>query len=181
MADTSIAQDVIDLLNRKGLFTNKLQESRLSSGKLRTASIVKFALRYLVAINPVDGKGSLVTYWNGDIVALKSEDMDAKKSYVAYCAKSLNEYFRSVKDAFDKDWNWEGGDTLLPSVVAINGFLLALSKVLLKEEPKSYGYYLERFKRLKVNFSKKKFKYRSSQYHKFAHQIVRDSWGDDYL
>ena len=83
--------------------------------------------------------------------------------------------------SFDKEWKWDGSDTLLPSVVAINGFVLALSKVLLKESPKTTEYYLERFKKLKVDFSKKKFRYRSSQYHKFAHQIVKESWGDDYL
>ena len=181
LADTSIAQDVIDSLNRNGLFEDKFQESRLSSGKIRTASIVKFALRYLVALKPVEGKGSFIRYWQGDITALKNEDMDAKKSYVAYCSKSLNDYFLSVKKIFDRDWKWEGGDTLLPSVVVINGFLLALSKVLLKEGPKTTEYYLERFKKLKVDFSKTKFKYRSSQYHKFAYQIVKDSWGDDYL
>lgn len=179
--DTSIAQDVIDSLNRNGLFEERFQESRLSTGKIRTASIVKFALRYLVAIDPVDGKGSLIKYWDGDVNALKREDMDAKNAYVGFCARSLTGYFLGVKQAFDKDWKWEGGDTLLPSVVAINGFLLALSKVLLKESPKATAYYQERFKNLKVNFSKKKFKYRSSQYHKFACQIVKESWGDDYL
>jgi len=180
LEDTSIAQDVIDCLNRHGLFEEQFQESRLSVGKIRTASIVKFALRYLVAIVPVDGKGSFIKYWDGDIEALKNEDADAKNAYVGYCAKVLNAYFQGVKQAFDKDWKWEGGDTLLPSVVAINGFLLALSKVLLKESPMSTEYYLAHFMKLKVDFSKKKFKYRSSQYHKFAHQIVKEAWGIDY-
>ena len=181
LADTSIAQDVIDVLNQSGLFEDKFQESRLASGKLRTASIIKFALRYLVAISPADGKGSFISHWNGDVTILKNGDIEAKKSYVSYCARCLNDYFLSVKKTFDKDWKWYGSDTLLPSVVAINGFVLALSKVLLKEAPQSTEYYLERFKNLKIDFSKRKFRYRSSQYHKFAHQIVKDSWGDDYL
>ena len=181
LADTSIAQDVIDVLNQSGLFEDKFQESRLASGKLRTASIIKFALRYLVAIVPADGKGSFVSYWEGDINKLKDGDIEVKKSYVSYCARCLNDYFISIKKAFDKDWKWDGSDTLLPSVVAINGFVLALSKVLLKEPPQTTECYLERFKKLKIDFSKQKFRYRSSQYHKFAHQIVKDSWGDDYL
>ena len=181
LADTSIAQDVIDEMNLNGLFEDKFQESRLSSGKLRTASIIKFALRYLVAIDPADGKGSFISHWNGDVESLKNGDVEAKKSYVTYCARCLNDYFLSVKRTFDKDWKWDGSDTLLPSVVAINGFVLALSKVLLKESPQTTEGYLEHFKKLKIDFSKKKFKYRSSQYHKFAHQIVKDSWGDDYL
>lgn len=181
LADTSLAQDVIDSLNRSGLFEDKFQESKLSTGKIRSASIVKFALRYLVAIDPVDGKGSLIKYWDGDVEALKSENEDAMKSYVGFCANSLNDYFLSVKQTFATDWKWEGGSTLLPSVVTINGFLLALSRVLLKEGPQTTAYYLEKFKKLKIDFSKKKFKYRSSQYHKFAHQIVKDSWGDAYL
>ena len=181
LADTSLAQDVIDSLNRSGLFEDKFQESKLSTGKIRSASIVKFALRYLVAIDPVEGKGSFIKYWGGDVAALRSENEDAMKSYINFCAKSLDDYFLSVKQTFAADWKWEGGNTLLPSVVTINGFLLALSKVLLKEGPQTKAYYLEKFKKLKVDFSKKKFKYRSSQYHKFAHQIVKDSWGDAYL
>lgn len=97
LADTSLAQDVIDTLNRNGLFEDKFQESRLSTGKIRSASIVKFALRYLVAIDPVDGKGSLIKYWDGDVAALRSENEDAMKSYVGFCANSLNDYFLSVK------------------------------------------------------------------------------------
>ena len=181
LADTSLAQDVIDSLNRSGLFEDKFQESKLYTGKIRSASIVKFALRYLVAIDPVEGKGSFIKYWGGDVTALRSENEDAMKSYIGFCAKSLDDYFLSVKQTFAADWNWEGGSTLLPSVVTINGFLLALSKVLLKEGPQTKAYYLEKFKNLKVDFSKKKFKYRSSQYHKFAHQIVKDSWGEAYL
>ena len=181
LADTSLAQDVIDSLNRRGLFEDKFQESKLSTGKIRSASIVKFALRYLVAIDPVEGKGSFIKYWGGDVAALRSENEDAMKSYIGFCAKSLDDYFLSVQRTFAADWKWEGGSTLLPSVVTINGFLLALSKVLLKEGPQTKAYYFEKFKKLKVDFSKKKFKYRSSQYHKFAHQIVKDSWGDAYL
>ena len=181
LADTSLAQDVIDSLNRRGLFEDKFQESKLSTGKIRSASIVKFALRYLVAIDPVEGKGSFIKYWGGDVAALRSENEDAMESYIGFCAKSLDDYFLSVQRTFAADWKWEGGSTLLPSVVTINGFLLALSKVLLKEGPQTKAYYFEKFKKLKVDFSKKKFKYRSSQYHKFAHQIVKDSWGDAYL
>ena len=153
----------------------------LSNCTLTSASIVKFALRYLVAIDPVEGKGSFIKYWGGDVAALRSENEDAMKSYIGFCAKALDDYFLSVMQAFAADWKWEGGSTLLPSVVTINGFLLALSKVLLKEGPQTRVYYLEKFKKLKVDFSKKKFKYRSSQYHKFAHQIVKDAWGAAYL
>ena len=179
--DTSIAQDVIDSMSRRGLFENHFQESVLSPGKIRTASIVKFALRYLVAIDRVEGKGSLINYWGGNVELLKREDVEMKRNYVAYCAKTLNEYFLAVRQAFCDDWDWNGAETLLPSVVAINGFLLALSKVLLKQAPQTREYYQSKFKKLNIDFSKNKFEYRSSQYHKFAHRIVKDVWGDDFL
>lgn len=179
LEDVSLAQDVVDRLNKIGMFRGQFQDSDLSTGKIHTASIIKFALRYLVSINPAEGKGSFISNWNGDVDALKHGNDVAKHSYVEYCANNIGVYFGGVKKAFQSEWAWSGGDTLLPSVVTINGFLLALSKILLKEPFKDVEYYCEKFKKVKVEFSTKKFPYRSSQYHKFARQIVNEGWGID--
>ena len=39
---------------------------------------------------------------DGDITTLKNGGVEAKKSYVSYCARCLNDYFLSVKKTFDK-------------------------------------------------------------------------------
>ena len=48
IADESIAQFVVEKLNKEGIFKNLFQMSSLDKGKIKTASIVRFALRYLV-------------------------------------------------------------------------------------------------------------------------------------
>ena len=68
--DKSIAQLVIEKLNRDGIFKNMFQISTLDGGKIKTASIVRFALRYLVTVSPAEGKQSLFNYWNGEVQVL---------------------------------------------------------------------------------------------------------------
>ena len=58
IADESIAQFVIEKLNKQGAFQILLQISTLDSGKIKTASIVRFALRSLVTVTPAEGKQS---------------------------------------------------------------------------------------------------------------------------
>ena len=67
---------------RSGFFKNLLQISSLDKGKIKTASIVRFALRYLVTVNSVDGKQSLFNYWNGDKNALLASNDSAIQDYV---------------------------------------------------------------------------------------------------
>ena len=95
--DESIAQSVVEMLNKEGVFRGLLQVSALDSGKIKTASIVRFALRYLVTVKPADGKHSLFEYWTGDKEALLSIDDRALQDYVKYCADTLREYFGAVK------------------------------------------------------------------------------------
>ena len=58
IADDSLAQFVVEKLNKQGVFQNMLQISDLEGGKIKTASIVRFALRYLVTATPAEGKQS---------------------------------------------------------------------------------------------------------------------------
>ena len=175
-ADTSIAQDVIECLNRNGVFKDRFQESALSQKGIPTASIIKFALRYLVTLTPSSGKGSFISSWSGNAERLKEGDGEALKEYVKYCAECLSKYFAGIKQAFGESWKWDDASTLLPSVVTINGFLIALCKKLVTDRPHDVEYYRKKFKQFKIDFSRSKFEYRSSQYHKFAQRILEDVW-----
>ena len=175
-ADTSIAQDVIERLNRNGVFKDKFRESALSQKGIPTASIIKFALRYLVTLTPSSGKGSFISSWSGNAKRLKEGDGEALKEYVKYCAECLSKYFAGIKQAFEESWKWDDASTLLPSVVTINGFLIALCKKLVTDRPHDVEYYRKKFKQFKIDFSRSKFEYRSSQYHKFAQRILEDVW-----
>ena len=89
IADESIAQMVLEHLNKRGVFRKLFQLSSLDIAPIKTASIVKFALRYLVTLTPKEGRQSLLEYWDGDRDLLFEKDSTAIKQYVEFCANAL--------------------------------------------------------------------------------------------
>ena len=172
IADESIAQFVIEQLNKQGPFHNLLQLSSLDSGKIKTASIVRFALRYLVTVNPSEGKQSLFTYWDGDKDALRSLKSDIIEEYVSFCTSVMRNYFGAIKKNL-KD-QWDDGASKLLSVIAINGFIIALTRQLSINGVKDFYFYDSLFKAWNYDFSKDKFLYTSSQYRKFSAIILEE-------
>ncbi len=176
ISDESIAQFIIEKLNTHGIFQNKLQVSSLDDGKLKTASIVRFALRYLVTIKPTDGKQSLFTYWDGNKDALKNSSKESIEEYVDYCDKVLREYFGAIKKNLSAQWN---DDTKLLSVISINGFIIALNRQLIVNGVHDFDYYDGIFKGWNYDFSQEGFHYTSSQYRKFSTEILESAFKID--
>lgn len=174
IADESIAQYIIEKLNKQGAFQNMLQISSLDSGKIKTASIVRFALRYLVTVNPVDGRHSLFTYWDGDKEALRNLKNAAIEEYVSFCDSILNKYFGAIKKNLRAQWEDESSKML--SVIAINGFIIALTRQLIINGVKDFDFYDSVFMSWNYDFSKDKFPYTSSQYRKFSNVILEEAF-----
>ncbi len=172
IADESIAQFVIELLNKQGVFQNLLQISTLDNGKIKTASIVKFALRYLVTVTLAEDKYSLFYYWNGDKDALLAMDRNAIEDYVKFCAATLRNYFGAIKKNLRRQW--DDSDSKLLSVISINGFIIALTRQLSINGVNDFDFYDRIFNGWTVDFSKAGFKYTSSQYRKFSTQILKE-------
>lgn len=174
IADESIAQFVIEKLNKQGVFQNLLQISTLDEGKIKTASIVRFALRYLVTVNPTDEKPSLYTYWTGnkdDLVAMKNS---AIEEYVKYCDQTLRNYFGAIKKNLRAQW--DDPTSKLLSVISINGFIIALTRQLSVNGVQDFEYYDRVFNGWDFDFSKEGFAYTSSQYRKFSTQILQEAF-----
>lgn len=72
-SDIGLARRVIERLNKERTFLKRFELSALDEGKIKVASIIKFALRYLVTITPAEGKTSLYALWNGDKDALQQK------------------------------------------------------------------------------------------------------------
>lgn len=174
-SDIGLARRVIERLNKQRVFLNRFELSSLDEEKIKVSSIIKFALRYLVTIRPADGKTSLYAYWDGDKEALKQKDEAALNAYIDYCAKQIDVYFSSVRDVFRTAWNDPQSKIL--SVIAINGFIIALNRQLAKNGVGNHDSYNGYFRNMSVDFSKDGFPYTSSQYHKFSSQILRDAFG----
>ena len=174
LSDIGIARRVIERLNKKRTFLNKFELSALDEGKIKVASIIKFALRYLVTITPTDGKTSLYNYWDGDKTLLESNDESSLNDYIEFCAKNIDLYFSTIRDTFKTQWNDQ--DSKLLSVICINGFIIAFNRQLKKNGIKDYSFYSSCLRKLKIDYSKEKFPYTSSQYRKFSTQILEEAF-----
>lgn len=174
LSDIGIARRVIEKLNKKRTFLNKFELSALDEGKIKVASIIKFALRYLVTITPAEGKTSLYNYWEGDRDALLKNNEAALNDYIDFCAKNIDIYFSTIRDTFKDAWN----DPLskLLSVISINGFIIAYNRQLSRNGLKDYAFYNSCLRKLKIDYSKENFPYTSSQYRKFSTQILVEAF-----
>ncbi len=85
IADESIAQFVMKSLIRWD-FEKLFQVSALDNARIKTASIVRFALRYLVTVTPSKEKPSLFVYWDGVRDSLLEAKGSAVNEYVGFCA-----------------------------------------------------------------------------------------------
>ncbi len=177
ISDESIAQYVVEKLNKQGTFQNMLQLSSLDSGRIKTASIVRFALKYLVTSSPTSGKQSLFTYWNGRKDAFYNRDNNAIEEYVSFCVSTLNQYFGAIKKNLKPQWEDKGSKLL--SVIAINGFIIALTRQLGVNGVKDFDFYDTIFKSWNYDFSKEKFLFTSSQYRKFTTLILQEAFRID--
>lgn len=173
-SEIGLARRVVESLNKKRVFLNRFELSALDESKIKVASIIKFALRYLVAVTPSQGKASLFAFWSGDKVAFQEKDETALNDYIDFCAKELDLYFAAIRDAFKTEWNDPNSKIL--SVISINGFIIAYNRQLSRYGIQGYAFYNERFRRLSLDFSKDGFQYTSSQYRKFSGRLLTDAF-----
>ena len=174
IADESIAQFVIEKLNKEGVFCKLFQLSPLDNAPIKTASIVRFALRYLVTVTPTDGKQSLFNYWTGDKDSLLKMESNAIDQYVNFCAIVIRNYFGAIKRHFKNDW--DDPTSKLLSVISINGFIIALTRQLSINGVQEFDFYNQKFEGWTCDFSKDVFPYTSSQYRKFSNQILEEAF-----
>lgn len=174
-----IARRVVKLLNQKKLFSRPLQLSTLDDAGIKTTSIIKFALKGLVAIE--EDPGSLFLYWDGDKDVLLNGDLESKKAedalaeYANFACCALCYLFGGVKNAFKKEW--DDPESKIESVTSINGFLLALKRSLPALGIHDASFYSERLSNLDLSFYRsdnpdESFPYASSQYSMMADYIV---------
>lgn len=174
-SEVGLARRVIEKLNRSRVFLNRFELSGLDEGKIKVASIIKFALRYLVSVNPADGKTSLYSYWNGDKEAFNNKEETALTDYIDFCSSRIDLYFSAVKDAFSEAWH--DPSSKIQSVVSINGFIIAFNRQLSKNGLQDFKFYRDCLKKLTVPFLKDRFPYTSSRYRLFSSKILEDCFG----
>lgn len=173
-SDIGLARRVIERLNKKRVFLNRFELSALDESKIKVASIIKFALRYLVTVTPAEGKTILYAYWQGNKEAFQQKDEASLNDYIEFCANSIDLYFSAIRDAFKSSWNDPASKML--SVISINGFIIAFNRQLNKYGVSDYPFYSSCLRKLSIDFSKNGFPYTSSQYRKFSGRILAEAF-----
>lgn len=169
-SDMGIARQVIAGLNKEKIFLNRFELSLLENSKIKIASIIKFALRYLVSINPNTSRPNLYTFWSGDKVALSAHDSDSLEMYIAFLVSSLKLYFGALKDTHKNDW--ENDESRILSVTSINGFIMAFHNSIAVYGVQDFVFYQKCFNAFSMDFSKERFPYVSSRYKLFSKEIL---------
>lgn len=178
-SDLGVARQVLQRLNTLDPFKNQFQLSLMDDGKIKIASIIKFALRYLVDIS--DTPDRLFHYWGTPEQREQLLQQRARKSdrtlldeYVKYCSGVLAQYFSAVRAANSEAW--KDDTSKIRSTTSINGFIIAMRRSLPHHGVLSFDEYRGKFGALSVDFSLTGFPYTSSQYAKFSRAILADGF-----
>lgn len=177
LSDLSLARQILERLNKKQLFFNFFEFSPLKPAKLKVASIIKFALRYLVSLNPGEGKESFYTVWDNDKKLNIGKDDNIKEEYLNYCVEYLIQYFSAIRQVYSEQW--DDSNSKMLSVITFNSFILALRKDLTTNGSQNRDYYLDHYSKYKFNFSTDEFLYTSSQYNKFSDEIISKCFSEN--
>ena len=175
-SDLGIARRVLEGLNQESAFHDLFELSLIEKAKIKTTSIIKFALRNLVAISD-EHSDTLYAVWSKktDISLIDSTDEKALEKYIEFIVQKLDQYFDALKFTYSQEWDRKESKIL--SIASINGFIIALRISLDHIGLQDYAYYEQAFRKLDMNFSKGDFLYVSSQYHKFATVILEKCFG----
>tara|TARA_Y100000114_G_scaffold139053_1_gene142631 strand:- start:2875 stop:4521 length:1647 start_codon:yes stop_codon:yes gene_type:complete len=172
-ADVAVARRVLELLNKQSAFRNMFQLSQMDQAPIKIASIVKFALRYLVDIQAESG---LFAEWAKNDPSRKSlrtkNSSDLLTEYVNYCTSTLNLYFNALKTHHASEWN--DPESKITSTTVINAMIIALRRSLPALGILSFEEYASLTKAWQRDFSKATFPFASSQYARFSQEILRD-------
>ncbi|MDF9874747.1 DGQHR domain-containing protein [Cellulosimicrobium cellulans] len=175
-ADVAIARRVLEFLNKGSTFRNMFQLSQMDEAPIKIASIVKFALRYLVDIASDEGLFSEWVKEDRGRIALRTErNSELLAAYANYCATVLNQYFGALKSAHSAEWG--DPDSKITSTTVINAMIIALRRSLPVMGLQGFEQYQAMTKAWDVDFSKANFPFSSSQYARFSQIVLRDMYG----
>jgi DGQHR domain-containing protein len=166
----SIAKRVVNYLNdNNGPLRDEFERFFFEKGKLKTTSVVSFALRPLVSPS---SKSSLYRLWQDPDkeAILKGSDPVKVSEYVKFCGGEINKLFSAVKANLPSE-RWTA-DRKQPkrflATANVNGVLGALRRVAASGSLQSFETYRKQLSGID-NFSFDAFK--SSQYNRMAGSI----------
>lgn len=170
-ANNSIAMRVLNGLARKGALAGHIEQFFFDKGKLKTSSIVSYALRPLVKIS---GNDSLYFLWSNSRKdeLLQKADVDLLREYIDFCISMINVLLGSIRENLD-DYRWTTNvkvDKCVLTTTYVNAFLILLRILIENNVLIDFKHLSKKFVGINdFDFSA----YRSSQYSRMADEIFR--------
>lgn len=165
----SIARAVLNRLNSQGPLGDLFELRFYESDKIKTTSIVSYALKPLVKLSGTD---SLFALWTN---SRKSELPDEKNNelleeYIGFCSSALNVFLGAVKaTTSDSQWTTERSvKNKVLSTTAINGLIICFRQLIDAGKTGDFNSYKKRLTGLSsFNFGK----FKSSQYGAMSREV----------
>lgn len=144
---TGLAIRVLTSLNSSGALRKKFNMGIDDSKKIKTVSVVKYALSNIVDISNPNDVNSFYYKWKNEGIDINTDD--GYMSYVQHCSDSLNTYFEAIRCVFNEEWKNEPSKIL--SSHGVTGIIKSLSHSLSLEEDedRNFSFYEKRLKKLK--------------------------------
>jgi DGQHR domain-containing protein len=181
----SISSAVLNKLGANGPLCGVLEEHQFDRGKLKTSSIVSYAMRHIVKCEDDD---TLFTLWSHPEkkalgIAIKAASTGKKKfprpprdvleNYISFCATEINNLLIGYKLAVPKHlWTLDRKISRALTTTAINGLIFALRRLLRERKTTTLDGYKRAFAKMKIDFTPGKFRYRSSHWRALGDKIV---------
>ena len=174
-ASASIATRILNRLAKQGPLSGYIQQYFWDKNKLKTSSIVSYALMPLVKTSGSDSLFSIWTHANKNEVARGSNDT-ALNDYIEFCSTHINIFLGAIKANLDNA-RWTADKNVAVNVISttyINSFLIVMRILVIKSTSFTFDFLKSKLDGLeKFPFSS----YRSSQYRRMAEAIVNDHFG----
>lgn len=172
---TAVAKDIINKLNESGPLANQIEMHSYEKGKLKTASIVSFALSPLIKYDDTPESDSIYKIWSHPSkmrLNKDCQDVELKKDYVNFCAEKIRDILIAFKRIVSNDlWHVYDPKTKQGqlSVTFLNGILNVI-RCQIKDNRQllTSDEYYEKLKGIDLERLRQ---YKSSQYNKMGRFI----------
>lgn len=165
----SIAKQVIEKLSENGPLFSHIERYFYDKGKLKTSSIVSYALSQLVKFS---GDDSLFLLFKHDEKEklIKGQSGAALNEYIQFCASTINQMLSAVKSNVGNErWTTDKKQAnRVLTVTYINSFLIVMRKIIQSKQSLDFNYLNGKLTEIgKFNFKD----FHSSQYNRMAEKI----------
>lgn len=162
-SDVAIGRSVVSEVAKMAPLVGFLKDHYFDDGKVKTSSIVSYALRYLVTPNPVKGSVSLIDVWDRSkakqLRAATINGGDAvpeiRLEYVKWCATQLSRFYSAYKvGAVPSDqWTADQKVSRALTVTSLNAIIFCFRDVIAQSKLGDFDGYRASFEKLEMDFS----------------------------